>query len=203
MDSDSRQKWLVLAKRFPGMRPAEQARVQARMTEWARTPATERGKARLRYQRAKEISPQVRQAQWNAYQSLPQDQRRKLAEEAQKRHHRGNLPANAASRGLHASGATTGRAPANPSNIGAVDRGGESALRSVAPSIVQARPGATTNLVSRRLAPPPHLRPGRPKIVATPEAVDSATLLPMKGPQGIRVVPLQAGPASAGQPVHP
>lgn len=197
LDSVSQDKWLALANRFPRMSEAERTRVQARMTEWARTPASERGKARLRYQRAKEISPQERQAQWAAYQSLPEEQRRKLAEDAAKR------------RAAAASGATNGHAGASvnlstapKSNIVTAPKRGDN-LKSIAPTVVQAKPGVTTTLVSKRPTPAPHLQPGLPKVAATPGLVDSTTLLPKQGPQGVKAPsPAESG-ASSPAATHP
>jgi hypothetical protein len=50
--------------------------------------------------------------------------------------------------------------------------------------VVQAQPGATTTLITKRPVPPTHQQTGLPKIAATPEFVDKATLLPQRGPQG-------------------
>jgi hypothetical protein len=55
--------------------------------------------------------------------------------------------------------------------------------------MVQAAPGATTTLISKRPAPPSHQQPGLPKIAATPNFVDKQTLLPQRGAQGAAVVP--------------
>jgi hypothetical protein len=68
----------------------------------------------------------------------------------------------------------------------------------VAPTVVQAKPGATTSLMSDRRAPPSHQQTGLPKIAATPGFVDSTTLLPKRGPQGAAIVPAQ--PAGADEP---
>ena len=57
------------------------------------------------------------------------------------------------------------------------------APRSVAPTVVQAKPGASTTTVATPAKPPLHHQPGLPKIVATPNFVDPATLLPRRGPQ--------------------
>ena len=58
------------------------------------------------------------------------------------------------------------------------------APKPVAPTVVQAQPGATTTLISKRPAPPAHQQTGLPKIAATPGFVDKSTLLPQRGPQG-------------------
>jgi hypothetical protein len=56
-------------------------------------------------------------------------------------------------------------------------------VKPVAPTIVQAKPGATTTLMTRRAEPPAHQKPGQPKIAAKPDQVNSQTLLPQRGPQ--------------------
>jgi hypothetical protein len=200
LDGTSQEKWLALANRFPSMSAPERARVQARMTEWARMPAAERGRARLRYQRAKDISPQERQAQWQAYQNLPEDQRRKLAEEATKR--RAASPAangvNGANGRVNAPSATE---PTAKSNIVVAPKRNDASLKSIAPTLVQAKPGVTTNLVSKRPTPAPHLQPGLPKVAATPGLVDSTTLLPRQGPQGIKPPTPESGASTP--PTHP
>lgn len=203
MDTNSQEKWLSLVNRFPAMSEAERERVQARMTEWARTPATERGKARLRYQHAKEISPQERQAQWTAYQNLPVDERRKLVDDAAKKQKAStaaaaSTPPSATSRSI----GTTPSGSAAKSNIVSAPKPGENTLKAITPTVVQAKPGATTNLVSKRSTPAPHLQPGLPKVAATPGLVDSATLLPRQGPQGIKAPAPESG-ASGAAPTHP
>ena len=68
--------------------------------------------------------------------------------------------------------------------------------RAIAPTVVQAKPGATTTLISRQPSPPPHQSSGLPKIAATPDFVDRTTLLPKKGPQAASHAAVAAsGPA--------
>ena len=71
------------------------------------------------------------------------------------------------------------------------------APKQVTPTLVQAAPGATTTLITRRPTPPAHQQSGMPKIAATPEFVHRATLLPRRGPQAAAVV---AGPTAAPTP---
>jgi hypothetical protein len=161
IDGPRKQKWLEIAGRYPSLPAAEQSRLQARMAEWARMSPAERGQARLNFQQAREVPSADRQARWEAYQALPAEQRRQLAERAAP-----PTPAPAKPRG-----ATAFAAPP----------------RAVAPTVVQAKPGATTKLISDRGAPPPHQQTGLPKIAASPGFVDSSTLLPQRGPQGAAV----------------
>jgi hypothetical protein len=166
ISADRKQKWRVLAARFPKMSAEERSRIQARMAEWAQMSPEQRGRVRLQFQEANKSSPQNRQAQWQAYQALPADQKRELATKA------GSSPASGA---LSAAQIKSNIVP-NPALA--------APARSVAPAVVQAQPGATTNLISKRVTPPAHHPAGQPKIAASPEFVDAATLLPQKGPQG-------------------
>jgi hypothetical protein len=179
-----RQKWLEVAARFPSMSAAERQRVQERMTEWTRLSPAERAQARLQFQEARQISPQDRQAKWEAYQALPQEQRRELADRS-----RPALDNPAAIAGSVPGPA----APDSKRNI--VEPQRRPTAKPVTPTIVQARPGASTTLMSSPPAPPMHNQAGLPKIAATEGFVNPSTLLPRVGPQGAAV---QA--ASASQP---
>ena len=165
---------MEVAARFPAMPVADQQRVQERMAEWARMSPVERGRARLSYQESKQFSPEQKQARWEAYQALPDDERKALAE----RNRRPDEPARPA--GVAASGwgavLPKSNAAARPSTSGAL-------LKQVAPTLVQAKPGATTTLMTTTAAPPAHHQPGQPKIAAKPGQVDGRTLLPQSGPQ--------------------
>ena len=57
--------------------------------------------------------------------------------------------------------------------------------------MVQARPGATTTLITNAAVPPAHQLPGQPKIAAKPSQVDNKTLLPKSGPQAAASTPLK------------
>lgn len=165
-----KRKWLELATRFPSMPAEEQVRVQERMADWAHLTPQERGRARLRYQQAQRVAPEDRQERWEAYQALPPDQRRQLATRSLDTARRPD-----ARGGRDAVQGKSNLVP-NPSYA--------AAPKPVAPIVVQAKPGASTTLMSRRPVPPPHQQIGMPKIVATPNFVDRTTLLPQRGPQG-------------------
>lgn len=187
IDASRKQKWLEIAARYPTMPESERQRMQERMAEWARLSPTERGKARLSYQEAKQLSPQERQARWEAYQALPEDQRKALADRAQPQPDKPRLPASAPlvvvpKQNLVAS------APAKPT------------AKPVAPTVVQASPGATTRLMTRPAAPPAHHQPGQPKIAATPNQVDRSTLLPKRGPQAAATLHAASASSAPAQP---
>lgn len=168
-------KWLEVANRLQSRPAPEQERTQQRMSDWSRLPPQERAQTRLNFQEMRQLSRQERQQQWEAYQALPADQRRALADRA---------------------------ATAEPDNRRATRppalQGEKSSIvqpplpltpRTVGPTIVQRGAGASTDLVSRPSAPPLHQQAGMPKVMATPGFVDSATLLPQRGAQGAAAQP--------------
>jgi hypothetical protein len=185
IEAPRKQKWLEVAGRFPGMPEAERNRVQQRMAEWARMTPGERTNARLQFQETRQFSPEDRQARWEAYKALPDDERQRLAQRA--------LPAARAPAAAepHASVASGPKR-----NIVSTNK--PAAVKPVAPTVVQAKPGATTTLMSARAVAPAHQQPGLPKIAATEGFVNPTTLLPRRGPQGAAVS------ASASEPAkHP
>lgn len=185
IEPDRRAKWLEIAARFPAMPADEQRRVQERMAEWARMTPTERGRARLQFQQAKEVPAAERQARWEAYQALPAEQRKELATRA--------TPAKPPA-------AAQATPPDRKLNIVAAPTAATPPARPVAPTVVQGGPGATTKLVTERPKPPAHQQTGLPKIVATPQFVDRDTLLPKRGPQGAAATRLAASAPGASAP---
>lgn len=184
IDASSKQKWQEIAARYPNLPPAEQQRISTRMTEWVKLSPRERGQARLNFQASRQLAPEERQARWQAYQSLTPEQRGKLAARA--------APAGpAAPRGNEGA-----RKPTAPPRDGVQAKSNivpnpsfAAPPRAVAPTVVQAAPGATTSLMSKRNVPPTYQQPGLPKIAASPGFVDKQTLLPQRGPQGAAVAP--------------
>ncbi len=200
IDSPRKQKWLELAARFPKMSPTEQSRVQARMVEWTKLTPQERGQARVNFQEAKQLPAQDRQSRWDAYQRLPDEQKRELAARAAPPSPRASTEANAKT--APAVSAVRGDKPVREqpqakSNL-VPNPAVSAAPKPVSPTIVQAGPGATTTVMTKRANPPPHQQAGMPKIAATAEFVDKATLLPQRGPQGAAT-----RSASATQPSPP
>lgn len=186
IDAARKQKWVEIANRYPTMPPAEQRRISERMTEWAKLSPTERGQARLNFQNARQLAPEERQERWQAYQELSPEQRKKLAARA--------APAAAGAR----SGDAARRSSGQPARDGVQAKSNivpnpnfAATPRPVAPTVVQAAPGATTSLISKRPVPPVHQQPGLPKIAAQPGFVDKQTLLPQRGAQGAAAVPVQ------------
>lgn len=79
---ERKNKWLALAQKYPNLAPAEQAKLQSRMAEWAVLNPQERERARLNFAETKKLSPSERTADWEAYQALSPEERQKFAEKA-------------------------------------------------------------------------------------------------------------------------
>jgi hypothetical protein len=184
LSTERQAKWLEVAARFPTMNSAERERLHARMGEWVRMTPEQRRTARLQFQAARRVSPEDRAAAWQAYQALPEAERRRLAEQRVRTAPR---PAPAAS-------ASAAKAKSN-----VVQSAPSTPHRAAATALQQARPGATTLPMNQPALPPPVIQHGLPKIAATPGFVDPATLLPRRGPQGAAVA-RSAPAASAARP---
>jgi hypothetical protein len=195
LDPARRQKWLELARRFPSMPPDERQRVQNRMVEWARLTPAERAQARLQFQEVRQLPPDERNAKWQAYQALTDSERRKLAQKA--------LPetkaASVVSDGGQKSPSTGIDAiqPKRSAAMAASPPASAAGVRPTAPIVVQARPGATTTTMTIRKNSAPTPVPGAPKIAATSNYVDPATLLPKRSAQEAQ--PVGAGEAAPQQ----
>jgi len=192
IEAPRKQKWLALAARYHSLPPEERARIQARMTEWAKMTPAERGQARLRFEEARQVPATDRSARWQAYQALPPEERAQFAARAA---HAASSPAAADARAGKSASRDSKEAKSNLVPNPALAQ----APRSVAPTLVQAAPGATTTLITRQPTPPPHQQSGMPKIAATPEFVHRSTLLPKRGPQAAAV----ASSAAPAAPVVP
>ncbi len=188
IDAQRQSKWLVLAARFATMPTDERARLHARMAEWARLTPAERSRARLQFQDARQVSANERQAKWQAYQALSEDDRHALAQKAK--------PAARTASGPGAAAAIKPAAVAGKQNV--VQATAVPRSRAVSPTSQQVRPGATTTTITTRTPPPTHNQAGLPKIAATPGFVDPSTLLPRRGPQGaaVRSAAVASGPAA-------
>lgn len=162
IDDTRRQKWLEIAARFPAMPPEERQRIQQRMGEWARMTPDERGRVRLQYQELRQISPTQRQARWDAYLALPADERRALAERAR------TVP----------KVPTAKSAAASPARSAGTKAAAPPTAKVVAPTVVQAKPGASTTLISRAATPPASAPSRLAKADVDGAALDRRTLLP-------------------------
>ncbi len=180
LDGIRRQKWIAIADRFRSLPPAERARITTRMTEWAQLTPAQRGEVRLRFQESRQVGSNDRGARWEAYQRLTPEEREAFAARG------GVAPGTQQSpaRRRDPGSAKTNVVP-NPALV--------QPARPIAPTIIQATPGATTRPITRLPTPPAHQHTGMPKVATTPEFVNRSTLLPRRGPQAAAV----AAPAPA------
>ncbi len=193
IDAPRKQKWLALAARFKTLAPDERARISARMSEWAKLTPAERGQARMRFEETRQLPATDRSARWQAYQALPVEQRQKFAARAASAASgTREAPARAAKFGRDSKEAKFNVVP-NPALA--------QPAKQVAPTLVQAGPGATTTPITRKPTPPAHQQMGMPKIAATPEFVNRSTLLPKRGPQAAAVAPASGAASVAPVPM--
>jgi hypothetical protein len=187
LDTTRKRKWLRIASRYAKLSASEQARLQARMTEWSDLTPQQRGQARLNFREARELPREDRQARWEAYQALSPEQKQELADRAaaSRPGHRGHRSNPRPERGNKQKHAQVDAAPK--------PRHGAS-RRPAAPTMVRADHGATTTPIS---SPPALPRDGgQPRIAATPELVNRATLLPKRGPRKPQGAATPGTPAS-------
>lgn len=85
MDGFRRKKWLGIAQRYQSLSPDEQARMQRRMTAWAKLTPDERKSARDRYKSLQKAPPEKKEAvkqKWEEYKVLPESEKARLKAEA-------------------------------------------------------------------------------------------------------------------------
>lgn len=85
MEAYRKKKWLGIAKRYPTMKPGEQARVQSQMKDWASLTPDQRKQAREQYKSLQKVPPEKKEAllqKWEEYQNLSEDEKKRLAEKA-------------------------------------------------------------------------------------------------------------------------
>ena len=85
MEAYRKKKWLGIAKRYPTMKPEEQARVQRRMQDWGSLTPEQRTQARTQYKSLKTAPPEHKEAikkKWYLYKELPDEEKKRLAEKA-------------------------------------------------------------------------------------------------------------------------
>ncbi len=85
-------KWLEIAKKFQTIKPEEQQRLHERMREWAKLTPEQRRLARENFSRANKIDNAQKSAQWQQYQQLSEEQKKKFAVRAVRKKQVPNLP---------------------------------------------------------------------------------------------------------------
>jgi hypothetical protein len=74
-----KNKWLAMSNNFENLSLREQATLHNRMADWAALSPQQRAQARLSFNETKTLGADQKKSQWEAYQALSQDDRKKLA----------------------------------------------------------------------------------------------------------------------------
>lgn len=77
-----KRKWIALSENYGKLSRAEQATLHERMAVWSALGTDLRSTARLNFAEAKALPSAERKAQWEAYQALSPEERRKLTSDA-------------------------------------------------------------------------------------------------------------------------
>lgn len=92
LDGLHKKKWLAISNKFATLQPDQQLRLQERMRDWAKLTPEQRRVARESFSRAKKLNPDQKSAEWQQYQQLPEEQKKKLAADAAAKKRVTNLP---------------------------------------------------------------------------------------------------------------
>ena len=172
LDAARKSKWLEIAARFHTLTPEQQARLRERMIEWTRMSPAERQQARVGFQsnpqlRDEKLQSEKLQSKWEAYQALTPEERQALAQKGAEK---------AAQK--HPAAKAEAEKPLSGAKSSAVPQPQAAAPVPIAPSVLQAKPGATTVLITQGARPSAALPVLRRKIIVDPALVDPKTLLP-------------------------
>lgn len=92
LPASQKKKWLAISARFPSLSADQQLRMQERMRDWIALTPAQRRVARENYSLTKKLGPDRKAAEWQQYQQLSDEQKKKLADEAAKKKNITNLP---------------------------------------------------------------------------------------------------------------
>jgi len=82
MSETQKRNWLHLALDFHALSPEEQAKMLARMTDWANLSIQQRSQARMNYAATAALPAESKRAKWAAYQALSAEEKKRLADRA-------------------------------------------------------------------------------------------------------------------------
>lgn len=86
ISASQKRKWLEISKNYSSLPPEGQATLNSRMHEWVTLSPQERAQARLNFGKTRELSrqltPEEKNAKWQAYQALSPEEKQKLAAKA-------------------------------------------------------------------------------------------------------------------------
>jgi hypothetical protein len=82
LSEGQKRKWIAIAKTYPSLGATEQETLHSRMVEWTGLSPRDRELARLNFAQTKSVDKADRAANWEAYQALSPEDRKKLADGA-------------------------------------------------------------------------------------------------------------------------
>lgn len=85
LSGDRKRKWLVISKNYQTLPPDEQAKMHRRMSKWVTLSQQQRTQARQNFKEIKALTPEQKTAEWQAYQALSAEEKRKLAAQARRK----------------------------------------------------------------------------------------------------------------------
>jgi Protein of unknown function (DUF3106) len=80
LDEIRKKKWLAIAERYARLKPDQQAKLQARMVEWASMSVEQRRKAREQFAVIKTVPSETKSQAWASYLQLSETERKQLAD---------------------------------------------------------------------------------------------------------------------------
>lgn len=82
LGEERKRKWLLISKNYQTLPPNEQAKMHRRMSNWVTLSQQQRTQARQNFKEIKALTPEQKTAEWEAYQALSAEEKRKLATQA-------------------------------------------------------------------------------------------------------------------------
>jgi hypothetical protein len=80
LDDIRKKKWLAITERYARLKPDQQAKLQARMVEWASMSVEQRRKAREQFAVIKTVPSETKSQAWASYLQLSDVERKQLAD---------------------------------------------------------------------------------------------------------------------------
>lgn len=77
-----KRKWLAISQNYQSLTAAEKAKMHSRMAEWSSLSQQQRAQARLNFAETQSLSPGDKAANWQAYQALSAEDKKKLVAQA-------------------------------------------------------------------------------------------------------------------------
>jgi hypothetical protein len=79
LSAAQKNKWLAMSNNFDNLSAKEQTVLHERMADWASLSPQQRAQARLNFNETKTLGTETKKTQWEAYQALSPEDRKKLA----------------------------------------------------------------------------------------------------------------------------